>query len=311
EFTMTENLKSVGSHAFDGCTNLTALTFADSASTKFEDEVFKNCKALTEIALPAWLDTVPVGMFSGCRDLTEVTLSEGVSHLGGMAFADTGLTSVTLPESCLYVDDAAFQNAPIGSVKLGSETVSIGADAFVQDTNLHLMPSVYVPDSVKAIGERAFGYYKDTDKNYEDLCAEAERREAETGEHVDVQSLMAPTIANHDFILYGGTEAKRYAEENDMIYGGTDPTVEPEQPAVVTGELNGDGTVNASDAAVILIAAAAMGAGSGSGLTAAQLEAADVNKDGTVNASDAAIVLIYAAAAGAGQDVKLTDFVKK
>lgn len=228
EFTMTENLKSVGSHAFDGCTNLTALTFADSASTKFEDEVFKNCKALTEIALPAWLDTVPVGMFSGCRELTEVTLSEGVSHLGGMAFADTGLTSLTLPESCLYVDDAAFQNAPVSSVTFGSKTVSIGANAFVRDTNVDLMASVIIPESVKSIGEKAFGYYKDTDKNYEELCAEAERLEAESGEHVDVQSLIPPTIANHDFILYGGKAAERYANENDMIYGGTVTTDEPQ-----------------------------------------------------------------------------------
>ena len=220
EFTMTENLKSVGSHAFDGCTNLTALTFADSASTKFEDEVFKNCKALTEIALPAWLDTVPVGMFSGCRELTEVTLSEGVSHLGGMAFADTGLTSLTLPESCLYVDDAAFQNAPVSSVTFGSKTVSIGANAFVRDTNVDLMASVIIPESVKSIGKKAFGYYKDTDKNYEELCAEAERLEAESGEPVDVQSLIPPTIANNNFILYGGTAAKKYAEQNNMIYGG-------------------------------------------------------------------------------------------
>lgn len=219
EFTMTENLKSVGSHAFDGCTNLTALTFADTANTKFEDEVFKNCKGLTEVALPSWLETVPVGMFSGCRELTEVTLSEGVSHLGGMAFADTGLTSLTLPESCLYVDDAAFQNAPLSSVTFGSKTVSIGANAFVRDTNVDLMASVFIPETVKSIGEKAFGYYKDTDKNYEELCAEAERLEAETGEHVYVQ--IPPTIAKTDFILYGYTAAERYAKENGMIYGGT------------------------------------------------------------------------------------------
>ena len=167
-------------------------------------------------------------MFSGCRKLTDVTFSEGIAELGGMAFADTGLTSVTLPESCLYVDDSAFQNAPLSSVTLGSKTVSIGANAFVRDTNVDLMTSVIIPESVKSIGEKAFGYYKDTDKNYEELCAEAERLEAESGEHVDVQSLIPPTIANHDFILYGGAKAKRYAEENGMIYGGTVTTDEPQ-----------------------------------------------------------------------------------
>ncbi|MBP0972923.1 MAG: leucine-rich repeat protein [Oscillospiraceae bacterium] len=86
-----------------------------------------------------------------------------------------------------------------------------------------------------------------------------------------------------------------------------------EQPtANALGDLDNDGIVNASDAAKVLIAAAAMGAGEASGLTDAQMTAADVNGDGTVNASDAAIILIYAAAVGAGDtDAKITDFVKK
>ena len=61
-------------------------------------------------------------------------------------------------------------------------------------------------------------------------------------------------------------------------------------------------------AAQILIAAA-IRSGNDSGLTIEQEAVADVNDDGSINASDAAVVLIYAAAIGAGQDVKLTDFV--
>ena len=68
--------------------------------------------------------------------------------------------------------------------------------------------------------------------------------------------------------------------------------------------------VNASDAALILIAAASIGAGEDAGLTDAQKAAADVNHDGSVNASDAAIVLIYSAAVGAGKNVRLTDFIR-
>ncbi|MCR4644158.1 MAG: endonuclease [Oscillospiraceae bacterium] len=76
------------------------------------------------------------------------------------------------------------------------------------------------------------------------------------------------------------------------------------------GDLNEDGIVNASDAALILIAAASIGAEGSSGLNAAQEQAADVNGDGIINASDAAIVLIYAAAAGAGQHVSLSDYIR-
>lgn len=79
---------------------------------------------------------------------------------------------------------------------------------------------------------------------------------------------------------------------------------------VEPGDVSGDGAVNASDAAQILIAAASLGAGKDSGLTAEQKAAADVNGDGAINASDAAIVLMYAAAVGGGNtDAKLSDFV--
>ncbi|MBR3629949.1 MAG: leucine-rich repeat protein [Oscillospiraceae bacterium] len=78
------------------------------------------------------------------------------------------------------------------------------------------------------------------------------------------------------------------------------------------GDVNGDTIVNASDAATVLIASAAAGAGGELGLTEAQIKAADVNEDSTVNASDAAVILIYSAAIGAGQeDAKITDFVHK
>ena len=66
------------------------------------------------------------------------------------------------------------------------------------------------------------------------------------------------------------------------------------------GDLNGDDTVNASDAAVLLIAAAEIGAGNASGLTEEQEVAADVDYDRTINASDSANILIYAADVGAG-----------
>ena len=65
------------------------------------------------------------------------------------------------------------------------------------------------------------------------------------------------------------------------------------------GDLNLDGSLNASDAANVLIAAANIGAGKDSGLTENQLVAADINFDGIVNASDAALILQQAAENGA------------
>ena len=71
------------------------------------------------------------------------------------------------------------------------------------------------------------------------------------------------------------------------------------------GDVNADAAINASDAAVVLIAAAFLGAGQSHGLTDAQASAADLNADGILNASDAALILGYAAQIGAGGDLTL------
>ncbi len=74
------------------------------------------------------------------------------------------------------------------------------------------------------------------------------------------------------------------------------------------GDINYSGTVNASDAARVLIAAAEQGAGGSLGLSQRQQSASDVSRDGVVNASDAALILQYAAAAGSGEALSPEDF---
>ncbi len=82
-----------------------------------------------------------------------------------------------------------------------------------------------------------------------------------------------------------------------------------EPDAGILGDADENGSVNASDAAVILTAAAAAGTGGASGLTAARETAADVNKDGAFNAADAALILQYAAAVGAGSTQTLEEYI--
>ena len=110
--------------------------------------------------------------------------------------------------------------------------------------------------------------------------------------------------------LEAGVASHEKLQLSYTLFDGSGKQELPELSETSLGDLNVDNTVNASDAAQVLIAAAAIGAGQDPGLTESQMSVADVNGDKTINASDAAIILIYAAAIGAGQDVKLTDFVK-
>lgn len=66
------------------------------------------------------------------------------------------------------------------------------------------------------------------------------------------------------------------------------------------GDCNGDGAVNAADAAAVLEQAAASGAGDEGILDAAQQDAGNVNRDEVLNAADAGCILYYAAESGSG-----------
>ena len=72
----------------------------------------------------------------------------------------------------------------------------------------------------------------------------------------------------------------------------------------IPGDPNNDGIANASDAAAILIEAAALGAGNTCTFSENQTLAADVNKDQVVNSSDAAVILMYSAAVGSGTGMR-------
>lgn len=84
---------------------------------------------------------------------------------------------------------------------------------------------------------------------------------------------------------------------------------EPQAGVITFGDVTADGRLDAGDSAIILQAAASLGAGSSSSLTDEELAAADIDRDGEVTATDAALLLGYAAAAGAGYDGGLEAYL--
>ncbi|MBQ8926646.1 MAG: hypothetical protein IJ055_00035 [Oscillospiraceae bacterium] len=92
-----------------------------------------------------------------------------------------------------------------------------------------------------------------------------------------------------------------------VVYGGYYYTTQPytidlnaEEQTYQLGDVNEDGSVNANDAAKVLMAAARIGAKKDSGLTATQTLAANVDRrSDAINANDASFILRYAAYKGA------------
>ena len=273
ECTIPENVTSIGASAF-ARTGITSAVILEGV-TDIGVAAFSNCTALESVTIPNSLVTLGRYAFESCSSLTEITIPKSVVTIGEHAFeACSGLTSVTIEDGVEIIDDSAFYNCK-------------GITDF------------YFPASVRYIGKNALYGTSDgvTITILNPLC------------EIDNSSYTVPY--NAKIVGYTNSTAKYLASKNNLQFEscGENPGEEPSNLTGL-GDLNADDTVNASDAAQILIAAAAIGAGRDAGLTEAQKIAADVNSDETINASDAAIGLIYAAAAGAGQDVKLTDFVK-
>ena len=133
-------------------------------------------------AIPATLGGAPVesigkNAFNGCKNLTGVTIPEGVTYIGERAFENcVGLASVKLPDSLTDIGFSAFDGCGLreleipGSVKhmdnyafahcYGLKSVvickpvdKIGAFAF---NDCRSLSSVTIPPTVKYIGQDAF-----------------------------------------------------------------------------------------------------------------------------------------------------------
>lgn len=103
-------LASIGARAFMGCERLPVvrlghLTHLTSVGVK----AFAYCTGLCSVVLPDSLETLPEGLFEGCRRLGHVRLPGRLAVIGASAFSTcTSLCRVTLPESVVCIGEAAF-----------------------------------------------------------------------------------------------------------------------------------------------------------------------------------------------------------
>ena len=175
-----ENVKSIGSSAFEDCINLSSVTIPESvisigghafANTPWyyswysgqpDGVVYINQVLYTykgtmpenaTVDVKVGTTSIASNAFSGCSGLSSITIPEGVTEIGEMAFSGcSNLTSITIPESVTEIGGYAFEYcSSLTSINIPEGVTEIGA--FSGCTSL---ASITIPESVTSIRMFAF-----------------------------------------------------------------------------------------------------------------------------------------------------------
>ncbi len=150
--------EKISSQAFLKCVALEAVTFPSTLKT-IEADAFSNCSALKKVEVPEGVTSIGEQAFYSCSALEEITLPSTLEQIGEAAFDSCeALKAISLPEKITSVPAYICSGCSVlASVTLPETVETIGEKAF--DLCLGLK-EITLPSSLKAIGEKAFGYGK-------------------------------------------------------------------------------------------------------------------------------------------------------
>ncbi|AUW37073.1 hypothetical protein C1937_01235 [Metamycoplasma hominis] len=160
EVILNEGLEKIGAKAFVFSQISHISINSNNKNFEIKDNFFidKNNKKIltyldkktTKVTIPSSVKEIGEGAFSGCQNLKELILNEGLEKIGAGAFNHTNIESITIPGSVKEIGESAFLGCQnLEKVILNEGLEKIGAEAF-NHTNIE---SITIPGSVKEIGK--------------------------------------------------------------------------------------------------------------------------------------------------------------
>lgn len=155
-----DGITAVGVETFEGCTALlttekNGMAYLGNGENRYFLLLDVTDETAVTLAPEPGLKIVNAYAFSGCRDLTTLTLPAGVISLSDHAAAGcTALQNVQLPDSLVTVGSYAFAGcAALTHVDLPQHLFGIGDCAF---SDCAALTAVTLPASLRALGSAVF-----------------------------------------------------------------------------------------------------------------------------------------------------------
>lgn len=329
EINIPQSVTYIGRGAFNFCHKLVGVEIPKSVTT-IEEGAFGYCNGLESITVdpenPNYCDVDGV-LFS--KDKTELlkypagktqtsyVIPDGVTLIDYVAFQSANkLAEITFPASVDRIENFVFTGTQWLKDRLAENPMVVVNGILINAEQCE--GDVTVPENVKIIGDWAFYNSKVTSV----ILPEYVIRVDESAFY-GVKTLRALTVKNPDcqFPSYDS------ALENTTIYGLPGSTAEafaqahkynfaeiesaPVQTAL-SGDIDGNGTVEVGDAQKALNAYAEIIAGNDPKLTDVQKKAADVDNDGRIDVTDAQYILLYYVENSiAGKPISWADIIGK
>ena len=123
--------------------------------TSIGDSTFMNCNELEKVWLADTITEISYDCFQWCDNLTEVKLPANLEYVGNGSFSGIYITELTLPDSLRVIDKGAFWYLPeLTSLTLNEGLEEIGAWAF--SGCISLSGDIYIPKSLLKLGDNTF-----------------------------------------------------------------------------------------------------------------------------------------------------------
>ena len=228
-----------GSQQYSGCAALKSANVSTLTPGMFE-----NCTSLNSVKTNN-VTSVPAGAFQNCTSLDTFVFTN-IESIGANAFANTGFKSIELPANVASIGNNAFLNcAKATSASIANKNATITGRAFGYNANKQI-PNFIISGIA---GSTAETYAKNNKLNFMDETGKLTANEVTTTTKATTTKATTTTTKATTKATTTTTKATTKASSTTTKAGTTTTTAKVEG---VLGDTNGDGTIDVSDAVLIM-----------------------------------------------------------